>query len=150
MTQVLEATKTKKAVPIDNEELTQLRAEVKALRELVTDLQWKVRSLQHPIARTEYPHVIRIQGVRGGSPLLSESYVSVKTIVEFIQQGFSPEKIVEEYMGELTLAQVHESLAYYYRHQAEIDAYLKADEEAGEELRYISAEQAARRRGASS
>lgn len=36
---------------------------------------------------------------------------------------------------QLTLAQVHDALSYYYDHQAEIDAQVAADEEIIEEIK---------------
>ena len=44
--------------------------------------------------------------------------------------GYTPEQICEAHYNELTLAQVHAALSYYYDHQPEIDAELQQNTEA--------------------
>ena len=48
--------------------------------------------------------------------------------------GLSPKEIVAQY-PDLTLAQVHAALAYYYDHQAAMDATLLADQREAAKLR---------------
>ena len=47
--------------------------------------------------------------------------------------GQSPEQIAEEDYPDLSLAQVHAALAYYYDNREEIEAIFKRNEEAAEE-----------------
>jgi uncharacterized protein (DUF433 family) len=42
--------------------------------------------------------------------------------------GQIPEEIVQTFGGQLSLAQVHAALAYYYANQAEIDADLESED----------------------
>lgn len=45
----------------------------------------------------------------------------IEVAVEKIAHGSTPDQIVEEHDGHLSLAQVHAALTYYYDHQAEFD-----------------------------
>ena len=56
--------------------------------------------------------------------------VSVQTIVEQSQLGRSPQQIVEDFEGVLSLAQVYAALSYYYEHQAEIEESIAQNREA--------------------
>jgi len=102
-------------------ELKELREQVYALE---TELKQTSQGNRRPEFLTEHPHIIRTQGVQGGRPIVRGAGVSVQTIVALFKQSTSPEKIVEDYDGVLTLAQVHDALSYYYDHPGEIDQYL--------------------------
>jgi uncharacterized protein (DUF433 family) len=80
-----------------------------------------------------FPNIVRIDGVQGGEPMILDKYVPVSVIVAFVQYGQTPEEIVKDYAGRLTLANVHVALGYYYAHQEEIDGYLAAHQAALEE-----------------
>ena len=56
---------------------------------------------------------------------LTGSRVSLDSIVYLYQEGRSPEAIVDEFPS-LTLEQVRGAIAFYLRHQQEIDLYLHA------------------------
>lgn len=74
------------------------------------------------------PHIVSRPGIRGGRPTLDTIAITVDLIAVWHEQtGMSVEEIAEEY--ELTLAQVHAALAYYYDHREEIDRRI-AEEEA--------------------
>jgi len=79
--------------------------------------------------RTEHPHIVRIDGVCGGRPIIAGTRISVRTIVERVSLGDSPEQIVENYPP-LTLAQIYDALSYYHEHKSEIKAEMAANEEA--------------------
>lgn len=68
--------------------------------------------------------VLRVAGTR----------VSLDSIVYAFREGQSAESIVESYPV-LTLEQVYGALAFYLRHQAQIDEYLRREESADEKLR---------------
>jgi uncharacterized protein (DUF433 family) len=53
--------------------------------------------------------------------------------IDALTWGLTPQDIQENY-SRLTLAQIHAALAYYYDHQAEIDAQLAAWDREYEEL----------------
>ncbi len=98
-------------------ELSWLRQEVQTLRAKLDALA----PSQRPTLRTEHPYIVRSEGVHGGRPYIRGTGVSVQTVVEQIRLGRSPEQIVEDFDGVLTLAQVHDALSYFYEHQAEIE-----------------------------
>lgn len=108
------------------DELAQLREELQSLRHQVETLGSSTRSS----VRTEHPHVIRIEGVHGGRPGIRGTGVSVQMIVEQVHLGQTPEQIVEDFEGVLTLAQVYDALSYYYEHRNEIDQYIADNHEA--------------------
>jgi uncharacterized protein (DUF433 family) len=83
---------------------------------------------------TTYSHIARVQGVKGGEPIIRGKGVTVQTIVVLSQHGLTPEQIVEEYEGILTLAEVHDALGYYYDHPGEIKQYIAENQAALERV----------------
>ena len=83
-----------------------------------------------PTIRTEHPHIVRIEGVHGGRPTIRGTGVSVQTVVEQVRLGRSPQQIVEDFDGILTLAQVYDALSYGYEHEKEIEQYIGDNREA--------------------
>jgi uncharacterized protein (DUF433 family) len=63
--------------------------------------------------------------------------VSLDSVVREYWEGRSPEEIVEDFPA-LSLEQVHGALAFYLRHQDEIDKYLTAQDARWEHLRQES------------
>ncbi|MBI2917037.1 MAG: DUF433 domain-containing protein [Chloroflexi bacterium] len=65
-------------------------------------------------------HIEITAGVAGGKPRISGRRITVQSIVIWHERmGKSPDEIAAEY--DLTLADVHAALAYYFDHRAEID-----------------------------
>lgn len=58
----------------------------------------------------------------------------------------APAEIFFQHYGQLSLAQIHGALAYYYEHQAEFDAEIKAQLDEVAELRTQAGESAGRKR----
>ena len=108
------------------EELSQLREEIQELGDKVEHLGKTVR----PTIRTEHPHIVRIEGVHGGRPTIRGTGVSVQTIAEQTKLGRSPQQIVEDFDGVLTLAQVYDALSYYHEHESEIEQDIAQNREA--------------------
>jgi len=108
-------------------ELSQLYKAIQSLREEIESLG---QAMAHPSIRTEHPHIVRIEGVHGGRPIMRGTGVSVQTIVEQTQLGRSPQQIVEDFQGVLTLAQVYDALSYYHEHKQEIEQYIAENREA--------------------
>jgi len=79
--------------------------------------------------------ITRSRDIKGGSPRIAGTGVTVKRIAGWNALGMTPEEIATEY-GHLTLAQVHAALAYYYANRVEVDADL--DDEASEYSRLLS------------
>ncbi|MBZ0318428.1 MAG: DUF433 domain-containing protein [Anaerolineae bacterium] len=63
--------------------------------------------------------------IEGTARLATRTRLRIMDIAAMVRSGATPEWIVENH--ELSLAQVHAALAYYYDHQAEIDQELEAD-----------------------
>lgn len=68
-------------------------------------------------------HITKTPGVLGGRPRIAGRRIAVDLIVRLhAQQGAPIEELMEMY--DLTPAQIHAALAYYYDHRAEIEAIL--------------------------
>ena len=104
-------------------ELNTLREEVRALKEQVAAYT------ACPPMPTDHPHIVRVEGVRGGEPIVDNAYISVRAIIERTRLGETPEQIIEAY-ERLTLAQVYDALSYFHDHPTEIEAYIRENEAA--------------------
>jgi uncharacterized protein (DUF433 family) len=70
------------------------------------------------------PNDIRLKGHR----------IGIETILfDYLELGLSAEEIALRYPT-LSLEEVHATLAYYWRHQVELDAYLRAASEHEERM----------------
>jgi uncharacterized protein (DUF433 family) len=71
-------------------------------------------------------YIQRRPGVRRGAPVIAGTGIKVLDVaVRYEVMGLTAEEIVAVY-PQLSLAQVHAALAYYYEHKAEIDKEWKA------------------------
>jgi uncharacterized protein (DUF433 family) len=70
----------------------------------------------------------------GGAVRVGNTRVSLDLVVEQYENGMAPEDMVRAY-DTLVLADVHAVIAYYLRHRAEVQAYLKRRKEEAEALR---------------
>jgi uncharacterized protein (DUF433 family) len=71
------------------------------------------------------PHgVVRVAGTR----------VTLETIVDAFQAGATPEDIAQQYPS-VSLVDVYAVIAYYLRHQSEVDAYVEERTAAAARLR---------------
>ena len=77
-----------------------------------------------PPLKADEHGTIRVGGTR----------VTLETVLGEYLNGASPEAIAEAY-DTLTLADVYATIAYYLRHRAKVDEYLRESERQGEELR---------------
>jgi hypothetical protein len=72
-----------------------------------------------------YPHVVKEDGAP--AHLASHPRTRVAMIVtDYLAYGWSPDEICRQHTY-LKLAEVHAAMAYYYDHQAEIDAEIAAE-----------------------
>jgi uncharacterized protein (DUF433 family) len=92
-----------------------------------------------------YPYIVKEQGYCGGQATIGATRVRVNNVVLLHKQGRTDQQILVEY-PDLSLAQVHTALAYYYDHQGEIDSELARDEGADERHERRKAEALGRRR----
>ena len=67
-----------------------------------------------PPVSTDPDRVVRVAGTR----------VTLDTVVEAFEEGFSPEEIQQQYPS-LGLGDVYGAIAYYLNHRAEVAAYLE-------------------------
>src|SRR5918997_674043 len=63
----------------------------------------------------------------------------VVAVVMDQMNGLTPQQIHEAY-PHLSMAQIHAALAYYYEHQAELDAKIERDAREAEEMRKAAGE----------
>jgi uncharacterized protein (DUF433 family) len=91
----------------------------------------------------ERRHIEVTPGVCGGKPRIAGHRIRVQDIVLWTEEGESPETIVSDF-PQLTLADVHAALAYYFDHQQQIDDDIRNDEAFAAKMRA----QAAASRGA--
>jgi uncharacterized protein (DUF433 family) len=76
---------------------------------------------------TDYPHIVKTDGVLGGEAAIEGTRIAVWHIVGYYYKvGLSVEAIVAEW-NYLKPAQVFSALAYYHDHKAEVDAVREAN-----------------------
>jgi uncharacterized protein (DUF433 family) len=71
--------------------------------------------------------ITRTPGIKGGTPHIAGTGVTVRTLGRWYQLGLSPEEIAADY-PHLELAQVYAALAYYHANRASMDAEMAAEE----------------------
>ena len=104
--------------------LLELTVTVEALQETISQLDRRLAQVESRAPgkiRTDHPHIVRMQGVCGGRPVIEGTRISVKTIVGWVRMGMSSSEIEAQYPY-ISLAQVADALAYYEDHPEEIDA----------------------------
>lgn len=70
---------------------------------------------------TQYPHIVKIEGVCGGQAIIKGTRIAVWHLVGYYYKvGLSVEDILAEW-DYLTPAQVFSALAYYHDNRREID-----------------------------
>ncbi len=73
------------------------------------------------VHRTEYPHIVRVEGVLGGEAIIEGTRIAVWHIVGYYYKvGMSVEDILAEWEY-LNPATIFSALAYYHDHKKEID-----------------------------
>jgi uncharacterized protein (DUF433 family) len=73
-------------------------------------------------------YIVKTPGVCSGQPRIAGTRIKVKHVYTWVERsGMTPAQVVAEY-PQLTRAQVHAALAYYWSHQEEIQQDI-ADEE---------------------
>lgn len=69
-----------------------------------------------------------------GTIRIENSRVLLELVIRAFQDGASPETIVQRY-DTLSLADVYSTVAYFLRHQENVEAYLAQREKKAEEIR---------------
>ncbi len=93
-----------------------------------------------------YPHIVKRPGYCGGKVALDGTRVRVMNVVFLLKQGLTPEQMLSVY-PDLSLAQVHGALVYYYDHVEEIEGELEGDRGAADRFEDEKADAMARRAG---
>jgi len=79
-------------------------------------------------------HIERRPGVQGGDACIVGTRIAVWVLAAMHKQGDTAEDILEAYPN-LTAAQVHAALSYYYDNRAEIDAVIAIQNVSHERVR---------------
>jgi uncharacterized protein (DUF433 family) len=67
-------------------------------------------------------HIVRTPGIMSGRPRIKGSRIRVVDVAGWhLQAGLSEAEMLEEFPG-ISAADFHAAMAYYYDHQAEIEA----------------------------
>jgi uncharacterized protein (DUF433 family) len=78
--------------------------------------------------------IVKTDDTLGGEPRLEGRRISVLHVAEmYIDGGMSPETVADQL--KIGLDEVHEALAYYYKHPDEIDEIRERHRELEKELR---------------
>jgi uncharacterized protein (DUF433 family) len=78
--------------------------------------------------KTEHPHIVRLEGVCGGEPVIDGLRVTVRHVVTLHRLGETTLEIAEA-LG-ITEAQVFHALSYFFDHRDEILALIAQEEQA--------------------
>jgi uncharacterized protein (DUF433 family) len=80
------------------------------------------------VVRTDHPHVVRLEGVCGGEPVVDGLRVTVRHVATLHVRGETIPEIAEA-LG-LTEAQVFHALSYFFDHRDEINALMGQEDQA--------------------
>ncbi|MDJ0796179.1 MAG: DUF433 domain-containing protein [Calothrix sp. MO_167.B12] len=78
-----------------------------------------------------------LQANEDGVILVGDTRVTLDTIVAVFNQGATAEEIVYRYPS-LNLADVYATIAFYLKHQSEVEAYLQQRRQQAQEIRAIN------------
>ena len=78
--------------------------------------------------KTEHPHIVRLEGVCGGEPVIDGLRVAVRHVATLHRRGETILEIAEA-LG-ITEAQVFHALSYFFDHQGEILDLIAQEEQA--------------------
>lgn len=73
-----------------------------------------------PVQQTEHPHIVRVQGICGGRPIINGTRISVRHIAQLYKAGDLAEEIIQAHLH-LSAAAVYDAISYYLDHQPEIE-----------------------------
>jgi uncharacterized protein (DUF433 family) len=124
------------------------RQEVEAEGDSLAEPWYRVaqKALQEkdPMTPTIWTDPAPLRADESGTLRVGNSRITLDVLVREYEEGADPEGIVRGY-STLTLAEVYGAIAYYLRHKAELDEYLRVRREEAARLRQeIEASQAGR------
>ena len=103
------------------------------LQRRAAEAQSTLDAVAETALRLQLGNTIHIEQRRtpfGAQAYLRGTRVAVRHVAGFLKAGHSAEEIIRNDLPHLPAAGVHEAIAYYYDHLAEIDAELAANSEA--------------------
>jgi uncharacterized protein (DUF433 family) len=80
------------------------------------------------VLKTEHPHIVRLEGVCGGEPVIDGLRVTVRHVATLYGRGETIPEIADALS--LTQAQVVHALSYFFDHHDEITALIAEEEKA--------------------
>jgi uncharacterized protein (DUF433 family) len=83
--------------------------------------------------KTEHPHIVRLDGVCGGEPVVDGLRVAVRHVAALHRRGETIVEIAED-LG-ITEAQVFHALNYFFDHRDEILALMAHEQQAHAQFR---------------
>jgi uncharacterized protein (DUF433 family) len=83
--------------------------------------------------KTEHPHIVRLDGVCGGEPIIDGLRVTVRHVAVLHRRGETILEIAEA-LG-ISEAQVFHALSYFFDHRDEILALITEEEQAHAQFR---------------
>lgn len=84
-----------------------------------------VESLLTELILPPHPYVEVVESRSGPRPVVKGTRVGVDVIMNYIQAGYSPRDLVNDFFPHLTLAQIYDVLSYYEDYRAVIDAAME-------------------------
>ncbi|MEY3825390.1 MAG: hypothetical protein RLZZ148_202 [Cyanobacteriota bacterium] len=78
-----------------------------------------------------------VQANEDGVILIGKTRVTLDTVVSVFNQGATAEEIVYRYPS-LNLADVYATIAFYLKHQSEIEVYLRQRRQQAQEIRAMN------------
>jgi len=80
------------------------------------------------VIKTEHPHIVRLDGVCGGEPVIDGLRVTVRHVATLYLRGESITEITEAL--DISEAQIVHALSYFFDHRAEIEALIAQEDAA--------------------
>jgi uncharacterized protein (DUF433 family) len=80
------------------------------------------------VLKTDHPHIVRLEGVCGGEPVIDGLRVTVRHVVTLYQRGETIVEVAEAL--NISEAQVFHALSYFFDHREEILALIAQEEQA--------------------
>ncbi|OFX17451.1 MAG: hypothetical protein A2Z18_00775 [Armatimonadetes bacterium RBG_16_58_9] len=78
------------------------------------------------VLKTEHPHIVCVEGVCGGEPVVDGLRVAVRHVAVLHQRGETLSEIADAL--NITESQAIHALSYYFDHREEIDALIEREE----------------------
>ncbi|MBF2098733.1 MAG: DUF433 domain-containing protein [Gloeomargaritaceae cyanobacterium C42_A2020_066] len=78
-----------------------------------------------------------LQANQDGVVLVGKTRVTLDTVVYVFNQGATAEEIVYRYPS-LNLADIYATIAFYLKHQSEVEAYLQQRQQQSQEIRAMN------------